>query len=107
MANLAQLIKKIALEAVESSSPLRFVEGSIQSTSPLSLRLKKNSKLIIPSELITVADHLSSQKKNAVIVNDGGGESVTIEFESQLEVGNRVMVAVIQGGQSFFIIDKF
>lgn len=106
MANLAQLIKKIAVEAVEANKPLHFVEGIIQSTTPVSLKLKKNDKLIIPSDLITVADHLTPQSKKAIIRGEETTE-VTIEFGSQLDIGNKVMVAVIQGGQSFFIIDKF
>ncbi|WP_368653772.1 DUF2577 domain-containing protein [Ornithinibacillus sp. 4-3] len=127
MASLGQLIKKMAKESMEAGKPLQLVEGVIQSTSPITLKLKQNEKLIIPSDFILVAHHLKSHTRVATISTSSVGETMTeagdpnhthniqsitlnnahIQFASALQTGDKVMVAVIQGGQSFFIIDKF
>ncbi|SFM29240.1 Protein of unknown function [Gracilibacillus orientalis] len=127
MASLGQMFKKMANEAVAAGNPVQLVEGVIQSTSPITLKLKQNDKLIIPSDFIHVAQHLKSHTRTATISAGSVGETMTqagdpehthniqsinlnnaqIQFASALQTGDKVMVAVIQGGQSFFIIDKF
>ncbi|AUJ25197.1 DUF2577 domain-containing protein [Virgibacillus dokdonensis] len=125
--SIGQTIKKMAKEAVDASKPLQFVEGVIHSISPVQLRLKQNDKLIIPSDFIHVARHLTQHTRTATISTGSVGEKMTlagdpehahnihsitlnnatIHFSNALQTGDKVMVAVIQGGQSFFIIDKF
>lgn len=116
--SIAQTIKKMASEAVEAGGPLQFVEGVVQNPLPnVEVMLKNNSKLIIPSDLITVSEHLTEHTRKADISSDdiSSDEDVeelklkeaTIKFKNNLKTGDKVMVAVIQGGQSFFIIDKF
>lgn len=125
--SISQTIKKMAKEAMDSGSPLQLVEGIVQSPLPnIQLKLKSNSKLIIPSDLIGVAEHLTSHTRTANISSskvsgntDESGDpehkhkidsvsltSTTISFDSNLNTGDKVMVAVVQGGQSFFVIDK-
>lgn len=86
---MIQTIKKIALEAVQAESPLRLVEATVVIPPPdIQIRLKSNPKLIIPSDIISIAERLTEPGK-------------------ELKIGDRVMVAIIQGGQSFFILDRF
>jgi Protein of unknown function (DUF2577) len=126
--SVAQTIKKMAIEAVNANSPLQFIEGEVYSAPPnIQLRLKNNSKLVIPSEFIHIAEHLTRHKRAVNITSLNVGDLMTsagdpehthniqslslknaeIEFTDQLKKGDKVMVAAIQGGQSFFIIDKF
>ncbi|ANB56129.1 hypothetical protein GFC29_3133 [Anoxybacillus sp. B7M1] len=85
---MVQMIKKIALEAVQAESPLRFLEAIVVSAPPdFQIKLRDNNKLIIPEDLISIAERLT-------------------ELGKELKIGDRVMVAAIQGGQSFFIIDR-
>lgn len=124
--SLAQTIKRMAKETMDSSGPLQFLEGEVYSSPPnIKLKLKDNSKLIIPSEFIRVAEHLTRHKRIANI-NGGSGstssagdpehthdiqslqfDNAQIEFVDELKIGDKVMVAAVQGGQSFFVIDRF
>jgi len=126
--SLNQIIKKMAVEAMNAGGAFEFIEGEVYSAPPnIKLKLKNNNKLIIPSQFITVPEHLKRHKRKANISSSNVSESMTaagdpshthnitsitlrdaeIEFTDELKVGERVMVAVVQGGQSFFIIDRF
>ncbi len=105
--SIAQTIKKMALEAIDTNSPLQFIEGEIHSAPPnIELRLKNNPKLIIPSEFIIVSEYLTKYKRT-VNMPSLSLKNAEIEFLEELKTGDKVMVAAIQGGQSFFIIDRF
>ncbi|EID42851.1 DUF2577 domain-containing protein [Parageobacillus thermoglucosidasius] len=101
---MIQTIKKIALEAVQAESPLRLVEATVVSPPPdIQIRLKGNPKLLIPSDIISIAEHLTKHKRQ---IRVNGGTVQEYEFVDELKMNDRVMVAIIQGGQSFFIIDR-
>lgn len=124
--SMNQTIKKMAVEAIRATGMLELIEAEIYSGSPVRLKLKGNDKLIIPSDFITVPEHLTRHKSrvniSSAIVSDSmtsnGDPSHThniqsikltnaeIEFLDELKTGDKVMVAAVQGGQSFFIIDR-
>lgn len=90
-------LKQIAINAMEGESPVQLTEAQIMTAPPnISIKLRGNSKLVIPKELIIVADRLVSTHSHPG----------TSPHTNKLMAGNKVMVAVLQGGQSFFIIDK-
>ena len=174
-----QLIKKIALDAMNQSNPVKLYEAYVITAPPnISIRLRGDSSLVIPKEIIEIAHHLKKHKHEVVIpelviytdssgshshtfsgsTNSSGGHSHTVtgdtnteeghkhtitgntndngghthnvtgsiaengshnhkvvlrerkvntsEQDDTLNVGDRVMVAALQGGQSFFIIDR-
>jgi hypothetical protein len=126
--SLGQTIKKMAMETINSSSPLQFMEGVVHSAPPnIQIKLKDNPKLVIPSKFIRVAEHLTRHSRTADIsssnissslsragdpqhthsVNSLTLNNATINFTDELKKGDKIMVAAIQGGQSFFIIDRF
>lgn len=116
------------MEAVRAGGPLEFIEAEVYSAPPsIKLKLKGNDKLIIPSAFIRIPEHLTRHKRVANISSSYVSESMTsagdpshthnirsvslknaeIEFIDELKKGDKVMVAAVQGGQSFFIIDRF
>jgi hypothetical protein len=123
-----QTIKRLAMEAMLNSSPLQLIEAVVVSSPPdIKIKLKDNAKLVIPNDLIMVSEHLTRHTGTGNISNanvsgnlsDAGDPKHThniqslslsnakIDFTDELKNGDRVMVAAIQGGQSFFIIDRF
>ncbi|OLP64060.1 hypothetical protein BACPU_28070 [Bacillus pumilus] len=85
---LSEAIKRLAINAVDASSPIDLVIGEVMAVSPLNIRLNENSKLIIPEELLIWPKRLNK------------GE------DDELKAGDSIMVLAMAGGQSFYIIDK-
>ncbi len=96
-------IKSIVLETLGTINPVSFVECVVVNENPLSIRLGNDSRMILPSSVLIVAEHLTNHTRQ-VRVN---GRTVQIyEFMDELKKGETVMVAAVQGGQSFFIMDR-
>ncbi|MGE8207687.1 DUF2577 domain-containing protein [Heyndrickxia sp. NPDC080065] len=103
---MIEIMKKIAFEAIQSMSPLVIEAAEVVSSPPnIELRFKDNQKLVIPSELIIVSEHLTNHTREIRLDEDE--EIQSYEFVDELKIGDQVMVAAIQGGQSFFIIDRY
>lgn len=100
MANLVELIKKIAMEAYEASKPAKVVYGTVTSVKPLKVRLTDkltilNSSLIVPRALT-----------NCEIEMAIDGYWHTITLSNGLKVGDKVIMLRDKGGQRFLIIDR-
>lgn len=100
---MKQKIKKIVLEVLNTLGIVRFVKSTVVSASPLNIQLGNNKRMILPSSVIIVSEHLTNHKRE---IRVNGGAVQTYEFMDELKKGDKVMVAVVQGGQSFFIIDR-
>ncbi|MCY8912674.1 DUF2577 domain-containing protein [Bacillus atrophaeus] len=85
---LSDAIKQLAVGAIHAESPVELMPAEVVSVSPVEIKLKENSKLIIPADLLIIPKRMQ----------DGGDDA--------LELGDRVMTAALTGGQSFFILDK-
>lgn len=83
MADLVQVIKKAAVEAVEASVPCNVMFGTVVSVNPLSVRI--DQKLTISSNFLTVTS----------VVRSIGVSS-----------GDKVILIRQKGGQRYVIIDK-
>ncbi|MFN2745836.1 MULTISPECIES: DUF2577 domain-containing protein [Bacillus] len=99
---LSDAIKELALGAVHYESPVDIMPAEVISASPLKLKLRDHEKLVIPSDLLVVARHLTDHTMQIRV----DGEEKTIRFYNQLHEGDRVMIAAMPGGQSFFVIDR-
>ena len=82
MANLIQIIKQAAIEAVEASAPVKVMYGTVSGISPISVKL--DQKFIVPDAFIVVTDTVSGK----------------------LSKGDRVVILREQGGQRYIILDK-
>lgn len=96
-------MKNIVLEVLETISPVSLIECVVVNDSPLRIRLGNDSRMILPSDVLIVAEHLTNHTRQVRI---NGGAVQTHEFMDGLKKGEKVMVAIVQGGQSFFIIDR-
>lgn len=122
---MLDLIKKAALDAVDSTKPIRLLEAEVVTEPPdIKIRLKGNQKLVIPKELLIISERLQSHRRTVSLTNgfvsgttssnENHGheveelvwEEAQATFADTLKAGDRVMVAAVQGGQSFFILDR-
>jgi hypothetical protein len=78
--NLLQLIKKTALEAVENTKPTSVFFGTVESKSPIEVRV--HQKLLLTEE-----------------------DFVATEKLSELEEGDKLAILRLQGGQNFIVLD--
>lgn len=82
IANLAQLIKKAAIEAVEASKPSDLIFGKIVSTNPLKVYV--DQKLTLSDEFVFT----------------------TYAYSQIIQDNDNVVMIRAQGGQKYLIIDK-
>ena len=107
----------------DKTQPTTITTAIIQSVSPLSVRVDGDS-IDIPEQGIIVAEHLTEHTRTISFtggtvsgqVQDtytGGGDLKTLDIidgeltlKTNLEVGNKVIVAVANDGQLVYVLDK-
>lgn len=82
--DLLQIIKKAAMDAVETSYPMRVVFGTIESISPL--RVKIEQKLSIGEIFLIQTD--------------------TFKRYTDKKIGDKLVLIRMQGGQQYLILDR-
>ena len=88
MADLAQVIKKAAVDAVKASYPVEVVYGSVVTAEPLAVKI---------GQQLTV-------EKSFVNLSDGIRTSIA---SGKITTGDRIILIKHQGGQRFTAIDAF
>lgn len=81
--NLTQVIKQIARDEREASKPADIVPGTVEKTSPLTVRV--SPKLALTGETLM---------------------TTYTAAHSDLAPGDRVVLIRAQGGQRFLVVDK-
>lgn len=83
MPDLFELIKTIAVSAVEARRPVEICYGTVQSAMPLTVRLSQ--KLVLGKESFIVRQGVTAQS---------------------FEEGDKLILFRMQGGQQYLIYDK-
>ncbi len=82
MANLVELIKMAALEAVRAQKPMALRLGNVVNCHPFCVKI--DGKTLLTKEFLYISDGYFNRAK----------------------VGDRVLVLSCQGGQKFLVLDK-
>ena len=113
---MLDIIKHAAMDAVNNSQPCDIRFGTVDSISPLKVRI--SSDLILPESVLVVPEHLTdySVTVNIGSVADepvGEDESATEEIDERvltiyngLNVGDDVVLIKNQGGKKYLILDR-
>jgi hypothetical protein len=119
---LLQIIKKAAVDAVQSGVTADFVKGLVTSTDPLIIQLE--NKLPIPADNIVLTKNTCCWSVDMDVdhqTENAAGGSGDAEYEShhhgyhgtktyrvhnELAVGDIVILARCEGGQKFIAIDR-
>jgi Protein of unknown function (DUF2577). len=89
-------IKQAAMEALEASKPVAVMTGTVTKISPLEVNVDQRFTLD--------ADFLVQTAATAELkVTIGGTEYI---IRPGLQVGDRVVLLRVQGGQKYLILDK-
>ena len=108
-------IKKAAVDAVEATKPVNFLFGKVTSVSPLKVQV--NPKFVLGAGNLVIADTLTKKSVEVTVsgnTGSGGTEShrhsvnipITVTFDNSLKKGDSVILARMQGGDRYLILDK-
>lgn len=105
MANLTEILKQAAIQAVVASDPAGILFGTVESVKPLSIRIDQKSPL--PKEFFLLT---SGVKKHTVSIraesDDSQAGTRNYIVDNDLAAGDRVLLLRQQGGQLFIVLDK-
>ena len=115
---LTQIIKQIAVNAIETQKPLDVVIGNIISVEPLKINLSQfidikedmvvipseykehEGKIIIPEQKINLLDENEEEKEYTI-----KEQEITIKIQSKLKVGMSVYLLRFNKGQKFYLLN--
>jgi hypothetical protein len=115
---LTQIIKQIAVDAIETKKPLDVVIGNIISVEPLKINLSQfvdikedmvvipseykehEEKIIIPEQKINLLDENEEEKEYTI-----KEQEITIKIQSKLKVGMSVYLLRFNKGQKFYMLN--
>lgn len=116
-AQLTQIIKRIAVDAVETKKPLDVVIGNIISIEPLKINLSqfidiKEDMVVIPSEYKEHEEKIIIQEQKINLLDENEEEKeytikeqeITIKIPTKLEVGMSVYLLRFGKGQKFYLL---
>lgn len=114
--NLVQLIKKIALDAVETSRQCDYMVGTVTSENPLKIRVSQNIELeeefLHLSRNVTDFEIKITMKEQDVYHVTHSVPSLTwidkqeITVHNALKEGEKVLMLRKTGGQEYIVIDR-
>lgn len=117
-AQLTQIIKRIAVDAVETKKPLDVVIGNIISIEPLKINLSqfidiKEDMVVIPSEYKEHEEKIIIQEQKINLLDENEEEKeytikeqeITIKIQSKLKVGMSVYLLRFNKGQKFYMLN--
>lgn len=117
-AQLTQIIKRIAVDAVETKKPLDVVIGNIISIEPLKINLSqfidiKEDMVVIPSEYKEHEEKIIIQEQKINLLDENEEEKeytikeqeITIKIPTKLKVGMSVYLLRFSKGQKFYMLN--
>ncbi len=118
MANAVELVKKAAVDAVEAGKPVSLLFGTVVSAAPLAVNISQKMTLgeanLVLSQNVTrrTVDAAADFETEPALT---GGEQehrhtvqgvLQVVVNKPLAAGERVILARMQGGKKFIILDR-
>ena len=102
--NLIKQIKQAAIDAVNAAGPAGFFVGKVLSTSPL--KVKVDQKLILGKEQLTLSEAVIDHEVSVTVDWDNEKGNKTMKVHNALKIGDKIILARVQGGQTYIILSK-
>lgn len=120
--DMVQIMKRMALDAVNASKPTSLRFGKVISTSPLKIQVEQ--KMTLTKEFLILTRNVKDYQVEMTVDHEteyksgGSGDSSfashnhgytgkkTFTIHNGLVVGDEVIMIQMQGGQKFLVIDK-
>lgn len=122
MNEFLNIIKKSASEAVEAAQPVKLVIGEVMSADPLQIQI--DQKITLTSEFLVLCREVTDYNVEMTVDHmtekmQGNGKDPAFsshahpykgrkvfKVHKKLLVGEKVLLAAMQGGQTYFVIDR-
>lgn len=114
---LTQVIKQIAIDAMETKKPLEVVIGNIISVEPLKINLNQfvdidENMVIVPNEYKEHEEKIIIQEQKINLLDENEEEKeytikeqeITIKIPTKLKVGMSVYLLRFDNGQKFYML---
>ena len=96
-----ELVKKAAVEAVEAGKPVNLLFGTVISASPLKIQV--DQKAIYTEKMLVLTRNVTDYEVD-ITVSQQGRKKLTVH--NALVVGDWVLLARIQRGKKFVVLDR-
>ena len=93
------IVKKIAVNAIEASQPSDFCFGKVTSTSPLKILVEQ--KMTLGKAQLVLTRNVTDFKTK---ITDSEKREITIH--NALQVGDEVILLKKKGGQKYLVLDR-
>lgn len=121
-ANLLEVIKQAAVEAVKAGNPSDYLFGEVMTVNPLSIKI--DQKQTLPAEFFAltwaVKDHYIDMTVDHMTEKAAGGSGhaayashnhpyvgrKTFLVHNDLVVGDHVVLGIMSGGQKLIVLDR-
>lgn len=100
MSNIIEIIKKVALDAIEESNPCTVLYGTVTGINPLKINIEQ--RLTLDKDHLLLTDNVKDYDVD--VTNIKGKQKVTIH--NDLKIGEKVLLLRIQGGQKYLVLDR-
>lgn len=114
---LTQIIKQIAVDAIETKKPLEVVTGNIISVNPLKINLSQfinleSESIIVPFDFIEHEEEIIIQEQKINILDENEEEkeytikeqTIKIKTKTKLKDNDQVVLLKFGKGQKFFLL---
>ncbi|NFG22699.1 DUF2577 domain-containing protein [Clostridium botulinum] len=101
MTNLNELIKHIAINAIEQTKPVNLLYGEVKSINPLYICV--NQKKTYTEEFLVLTRNVTDYD---TYIKQENGEKKKYTIYNSLKAGDIVILLRVQGGQEFIVLDK-
>ncbi|MFS1514550.1 DUF2577 domain-containing protein [Chengkuizengella sp. SCS-71B] len=103
---MIDLIKQASLGAVNASGPTKILYGTVAKINPLEINVDQRFKL--PEDFLVVPESVTEIVVDLKHSHVGTEESLNepIVIRKGLEVGDKVLLLRIQGGQQYIVLDR-
>ena len=117
MEELLRLVQKAAVEAGESTYPMKLLFGVVMEENPL--QILADQRLLLTGELLYLSTAVAKREMVMEVhhqtesANCGDGShshgitgNKTVVVHNELKKGEQVFMLRMQGGQRFFVLDR-
>ncbi len=106
---MLEILKQLALDAIDKGSLADFCLGTVVSAAPLSVRLEEG--LVLPERFLVLSRNVEDHEETGKIriwehTEEDKWHFYRLQREKALKAGEQVVLVKAAGGQQYVILDR-